>query len=171
MNGLNIEERPIWYECNKKSISRSHLGKTLALPSASTMDQSSIRNYFLPPVSAKDKTSFQTHIALHYYATGTSFQRVEDGHLARAIAMLRSDANLYLIGASLHLDCSISATTTPKAEWMLACSILSPALPLTDGRTKKRSCGKLYGDFVRFLILPRVCLHRATRTQCLMDCC
>jgi hypothetical protein len=94
MNGLNIEERPIWYECNKKSISRSHLGKTLALPSASTMDQSSIRNYFLPPVSAKDKTSFQTHIALHYYATGTSFQRVEDGHLARASAMLRPDANL-----------------------------------------------------------------------------
>jgi hypothetical protein len=46
----------------------------------------------LPPVSAKDKTAFQTHIALHYCATGTSFQRVEDGHVARAIAMLRLDA-------------------------------------------------------------------------------
>jgi hypothetical protein len=45
MNGLNIEDRPIWYERNKKSISRRNLGKTLALPSASTMDQSSIRNY------------------------------------------------------------------------------------------------------------------------------
>jgi hypothetical protein len=61
------------------------------------MDQSSIRNYLLPPVSAKDKNEFQTHIALHYYyyyATGTSYQRVEYVHLPGAIAMLRPDANL-----------------------------------------------------------------------------
>jgi hypothetical protein len=64
------------------------------VPGHMPYDQSSIKNHLLPAVSAKEKAAFQTHIALHYYATGTSFQRVEDGHLARAIAMLRPDGNL-----------------------------------------------------------------------------
>jgi hypothetical protein len=94
MNGLGIEDRPIWYEGNKKWGPRSNVGKAFGSSSGSMKDQSSIKNYLLPAVSAKEKAAFQTHIALHYYATGTPFQRVEDGHLARAIAMLRPDGNL-----------------------------------------------------------------------------
>jgi hypothetical protein len=98
------------------------------------MDQSSIRNYLLPPVSSKVKTAFQTHIALHYYATGTSFQGVEDGHLARGIAMLRSDANILPDRRKLASGLLDKCYDDIKSRVDAACSMLSPALPLTDGR-------------------------------------
>jgi hypothetical protein len=37
---------------------------------------------------------FQQKMAMHFFATGTAFQRIEDSHLKAAIRCLRSDENL-----------------------------------------------------------------------------
>jgi hypothetical protein len=56
--------------------------------------QSSIKQYALSAISKTQKTELQKHMALHYYATGNSFQRVEDLHLKNAICALRPDESL-----------------------------------------------------------------------------
>ena len=45
-------------------------------------------------MSSKLNTEFQETMALHYYITGTAFQRIEDENLVKAIKMLRSHAVL-----------------------------------------------------------------------------
>jgi hypothetical protein len=42
-------------------------------------------------MSPAEKKQFQIHMELHYYATGTSFCRIEDVRLASAIKILRPD--------------------------------------------------------------------------------
>jgi hypothetical protein len=56
--------------------------------------QKTIKEYSVPPVSATTKAKFQQLIALHYYLTGTSFQRIEEASLSNAIQLLRPDPNL-----------------------------------------------------------------------------
>ena len=83
MMGTDIAERPQWFEA-KKVKTANH----------KPQQQASITQYTLPPMSTKQKNEFQETIALHYYVTGTSFQRVEDNNFSKAIHMLRPDAVL-----------------------------------------------------------------------------
>jgi hypothetical protein len=53
-----------------------------------------IKEFAIPVVSKEQKVQFQKHIAMHYYATGSSFQRVENVHLIAAIKTLRPDDGL-----------------------------------------------------------------------------
>ena len=53
--------------------------------------QTLINQYALPKLSIKQKQEFQKNMAMHYYATGTSFQRIEDFHLKNAIKLLQPD--------------------------------------------------------------------------------
>jgi hypothetical protein len=48
----------------------------------------------LPRFTAAEKKAFQMHLAMHYFATGAAFQRVEESNLAKAIAMLCPDPHL-----------------------------------------------------------------------------
>jgi hypothetical protein len=56
--------------------------------------QRSIKEFAIPIVSKQQKVQFQKHIVMHYYATGSSFQRVEDVHLIVATKTLRHDDGL-----------------------------------------------------------------------------
>ena len=53
-----------------------------------------MHNYLLPSVMSKQKDNFQHHMAMHFYANGASFQRIEECHLEIAVAILRTDPNL-----------------------------------------------------------------------------
>ena len=100
MNGLEHSYRPDWYVANKKGggKNQNYASKIMSSPDGTSTGtysrQTSIRAYALPAMSQYEKKQFQTQIAMHYYATGTSFQRVEDVHLRAAIKLLRPDSNV-----------------------------------------------------------------------------
>ena len=56
--------------------------------------QSSLRSFAIPHLNASDQRKFNHEIAMHFYCTGTSFTRVEDPYLLRAIQLLRPGARL-----------------------------------------------------------------------------
>ncbi|KAJ1330272.1 hypothetical protein BSLG_009587 [Batrachochytrium salamandrivorans] len=88
INGMKNFNRPDWYVRNKKNKTVSSSSNT---PSSS--HQASIKQYALSKLSVKQKQKFHKHMAMHYYATGTSFQRIENLHLKNAIKSLRPDDN------------------------------------------------------------------------------
>ncbi|KAH6596166.1 hypothetical protein BASA50_005206 [Batrachochytrium salamandrivorans] len=89
INGMKNFNRPDWYVRNKKKC------KTVSSSSntPSSSHQASIKQYALSKLSVKQKQKFHKHMAMHYYATGTSFQRIENLHLKNAIKSLRPDDN------------------------------------------------------------------------------
>jgi len=92
MMGTEIAERPQWFDAKKvKRCSAPEIG-TVTL--SAKPQQASITQYALPPMSTKLNNQFQETIALHYYVTGTAFQRIEEKNLTKAIHMLRPDAVL-----------------------------------------------------------------------------
>ncbi len=98
MNNMEDDERPEWYRRNKKGATRPvPLAKNArSVSGVSSSLQSSIKQYALSVVSKTQKAKFQKHMALHYYTTGTSFQRVEDLHLKNAICALHPNESLLL---------------------------------------------------------------------------
>jgi len=90
MNGMEEDKRPAWYTANKKP--RKPMSTSSVAPSSSR--QRSIKEFTIHVVNKQQKVQFQKHIAMHYYATGSSFQRVEDVHLIDAIKTLRPDDGL-----------------------------------------------------------------------------
>jgi hypothetical protein len=60
----------------------------------SSSRQRSIKKFAILVISKQQKVQFQKHIAMHYYATGSSFQQVKDVHLIAAIKTLRPDDGL-----------------------------------------------------------------------------
>jgi hypothetical protein len=103
MMGTDIADRPEWFQKDKKlksvvgsASSGVASGSTSAGPSNSNSSsrQLAITQYVLPPMTAKLNSQFQEAMALHYYVSGTAFQRIEDRNLAKAISILRPDAHL-----------------------------------------------------------------------------
>ncbi|KAF1327905.1 putative Transposase, partial [Globisporangium splendens] len=95
MSNQESDELPPWYVAVRKPRRRSVTKVTptktaVTLPSVA---QSPMKNDVV--VSAVDHTKerelFQRHMAMHYYAMGIPFDCIEDGHLARAIAVLRPE--------------------------------------------------------------------------------
>jgi Protein of unknown function (DUF 659)/hAT family C-terminal dimerisation region len=92
MNGFDYTERPEWFSSKKRATADPGGCDMLAtMCPPSTSRQSSIWAYGLPKVAVKNKQQFQEHMAMHFYATGTSFQRIDDVHLKEAIKVLRPD--------------------------------------------------------------------------------
>jgi preprotein translocase subunit SecD len=90
MSGKDISDRPEWYVGYKKArLSSSSLQQ---VTSTSDKRQASISTFMFPKVDKATKERFQKHFAMHYYVTGTSFQRIEDPNLREAIKVLRPEA-------------------------------------------------------------------------------
>jgi hypothetical protein len=96
VNGMEEDKRPAWYTTNKKP--RKPLSTTVSVSTSSVAPNSSrqrsIKEFAIPVVNKQQKVQFQKHIAMHYYATRSSFWRVEDVHLIVAIKTLRPDDGL-----------------------------------------------------------------------------
>jgi hypothetical protein len=86
VRSIDPSKRPEWFTSKKANNAMSS--------SICSSNQKKITSYAIPPVSQKDKTKFQQLMALHYYLTGTSFARIEESSLAKAIEVLRPDQNL-----------------------------------------------------------------------------
>ncbi|CAM6025916.1 unnamed protein product [Sphagnum balticum] len=96
MNGMEEDKCPAWYTANKKP--RKPLSTAVSVLTSSVAPSSSrrrsIKEFAILVVSKQQKVQFQKHIAMHYYATGSSFQRVEDVHLIVTIKTLCPDDDL-----------------------------------------------------------------------------
>ena len=75
MNGTNDDECPDWYRRNKKggSTKKAHADSQRGTRQASSSSQSSIKSFAFPKGTESMKREFQEHMALHYFATDTSF--------------------------------------------------------------------------------------------------
>lgn len=62
--------------------------------SSSVRSQSSVRMFAIPHFTATEQKKFNLEMAMHFYCTGTSFVRIEDPHLLRAIQLARPGARL-----------------------------------------------------------------------------
>lgn len=78
MSKLDAGLRPDWLDDTKRANTSTPL----------------IKDFMLPRMTKDATIKFQENIAMHYYMTGTSFQRVEEKHLKAAIKVLRPDNNL-----------------------------------------------------------------------------
>jgi hypothetical protein len=96
MNSMEEDKRLAWYTADKKP--RKPLSTTVLMLTSSVAPNSSrqrsIKEFAILVVSKQQKVQFQKHIAMHYYATGSSFQQVEDVHLIAIIKTLRPDDGL-----------------------------------------------------------------------------
>ena len=82
MMKFDVSGRPKWFTTKRPKISSTE----------PLSNQKLISDYVVPPVDRRTKDKFQEHIALHYYITGTPFQRIEDDNLVQAIIRLRPDS-------------------------------------------------------------------------------
>ena len=96
MNGIEIIDRPDWYTLNKKrsKLSVNSSSSTPSSSKASSLAQTSMKDHLLPKLDAYTKAKFEQAIAMHYFTTGTSFQRINEENLAIAVKTLRPDAVL-----------------------------------------------------------------------------
>lgn len=85
-----ISDRPVWW---KNAIqTASHKSTTNGMPNAKL--QQSIKSFSIPHFNAIEQKKFNHEMAMYFYCTGTSFVRVEDPHLHRAIQLARPNAKL-----------------------------------------------------------------------------
>lgn len=94
MMGLEIVDRPEWFDTGKKSkVDSAASSAPVPLPNTQSR-QKPMTKYTLPAMQKSLQAKFDDAIALHCYITGSSFQRFEEKHLARAVKMLRPDATI-----------------------------------------------------------------------------
>jgi hypothetical protein len=90
-------ERPDWFvegTANKKQHCTNTPLSSTTSTSLSSSTQQSIRKYALPKPTKFELERVENCIAMHYYLTGTSFQRVEEKHLLKAFDIVRPGITL-----------------------------------------------------------------------------
>ena len=85
-----IVDRPDWWNETKGESASSSKAST----SSKTTFQPSARSFAVPLFKPSEQKKFNQEIAMHFYNTGTSFQRVEDPFLLQAIQIARPSAKL-----------------------------------------------------------------------------
>ena len=56
--------------------------------------QSLLRSFVIPELNASNQKKFNQYMAMHFYCTGTSFRRIEDPYLLRAVQLLQPGVKL-----------------------------------------------------------------------------
>ena len=101
MMAMEVNDRPSWFQSVKRSRrfeadaqSRPIVIKSAPSTAGSSGQQSSIRQFALPKMTKQEKKNLEKNLALHYYITGSSFQRIEQPHLKLAFQCCRPDMEL-----------------------------------------------------------------------------
>jgi hypothetical protein len=113
MNSTEVDDHPLWYSLlasyHGKKRPKIFAGGQVVLSSTATTSSPasrssiassltrtsySMKDHFLPKLNAATQDRFDEAMVMNYYVTGTSFSRIEDEHLAAAIKILCSDAQL-----------------------------------------------------------------------------
>ncbi len=94
MLNTNVNDRPEWWNDKAQKETSFTKSKFSSTSSSSTSSQPSARSFAVPLFSISEQKRFNYEIAMHFYCTGTSFQRIEDPFLLRAIQVARPGAKL-----------------------------------------------------------------------------
>ena len=97
-----VHDRPDWWNNGiNKAAKKKKMQATLSDSSSSKSDmsveklaQSSLKSFVIPHFNASDQKKFNQYMAMHFYCTGTSFSRIEDPYLLRAVQLLRPGVKL-----------------------------------------------------------------------------
>ena len=97
-------DRPDWWNNGLGAAKKSKVQATLIASSSSKGDstdslsgkstQSLLRSFAIPESNASNQKKFNQYMAMHFYCTGTSFRRIEDPYLLRAVQLLRPGVKL-----------------------------------------------------------------------------
>lgn len=88
---LNLVDRPTWFETAVMASTQAKGKKRKKRKTSSSKGQSTLDNILHKkdmPLTIKEKKAFDEKIALHYYLTGSAFQRVEEESFLSAVRML-----------------------------------------------------------------------------------
>ncbi|KAH6578256.1 hypothetical protein BASA50_004697 [Batrachochytrium salamandrivorans] len=91
MKDTAVADRPEWWS-NKKLTSALNSISHKVLARDST--QTSITNYAAPKLTKGQLATLHETIAMHYFCTGTSFQRIEEQHLLKAFQVVNPSVTL-----------------------------------------------------------------------------
>lgn len=97
MNRLDPEARPEWFNTRCKGAKSKKTRNTLGFStdgSISSTPSDSIAGKFIPKMTASEQAKFDLNFGMHYFITGTAFQRSEEPNLRKAIQTLRPDAKV-----------------------------------------------------------------------------
>lgn len=91
MMEMDEDSRPLWF---KQSLSNKKLKSGHSFSSGRSLSQTSMKEFCLPPLKQSELKKIENSLAMHFYITGTSFQRVEEKHLLDAFKVARPDVEL-----------------------------------------------------------------------------
>ncbi|ETV65040.1 hypothetical protein H257_18164 [Aphanomyces astaci] len=91
MTKLEFEEHPDWFEGVKRSKLEVKVCKQGSTP---TMRQTSEKEFLMPAMISVDVEAIFMDVAMHYYVTGSAFQRAKESHLARAFRRAHPNAKI-----------------------------------------------------------------------------
>lgn len=123
MISIDEKDRPAWLISEMPN-------KKLKSDSSASMSQLSMRAFALPCLKPSEHKKIAYRMAMHYYITGSSFQRIDQHHLAEAFKIARPDIKLptraQLAGPLLeqcYLQCSSTLDNTISASDGMACLV------------------------------------------------
>ena len=90
MNQMQVCDRPEWYQTkrSKSSITQS------SASSSHASQQCNIKTYAVPDLTKGQQAKLEECMAMHYYLTGSSFQRIEEPHLLEAFQICHPNVRM-----------------------------------------------------------------------------
>ena len=93
MMEMDEDSRPIWFN---EALSNMKLKPRQSFSSSvQSLSQASMKQFCLPHPKQSELKQIEDSLAMHFYITGTSFQRVEEKHLLFAFKVARPDVELH----------------------------------------------------------------------------
>jgi hypothetical protein len=87
MMEIDTEYQPDWFNDDSEE-------KKFKSGSVTSSSQLSVKSFLIPRLTKSEQTRIHHNLAMHYYMTGSSFQRIEEDHLLNAFKIARPDIKL-----------------------------------------------------------------------------
>ena len=91
MMEMDKDSRPLWFNV---SLSNKKLKSGQSSSTEVSLSQASMKQFCLPSFKQSGLKKIEDSLAMHFFITGTSFQRVEEKHLLDAFKVARPDVEL-----------------------------------------------------------------------------
>ncbi|KAH9245351.1 hypothetical protein BASA81_017180 [Batrachochytrium salamandrivorans] len=91
MKDTAVADRPEWWSNKKLTSALNSISHKVP---ARDSTQTSITNYAAPKLTKGQLATLHETIAMHYFCTGTSFQRIEEQHLLKAFQVVNPSVTL-----------------------------------------------------------------------------
>jgi len=92
MMATDEDSRPLWFN---EALSNKKLKPRQSSSSVQSLSQASMKQFCLPRLKQSELKQIEDSLAMHFYITGTSFQRVEEKHLLFTFKVARPDVELH----------------------------------------------------------------------------